>query len=328
MSDSDVDVLVLRKGTHGMPADDYAAALRERLPDHRIERARTPRAERDLAESARVISSTSVDLDLVERADRLELFAGVAAGYGHLPLDELAERGVAVTNASGIHAPNIAEQVIGFVLAHARRLRTALHRQERSEWRHFQMKELQGGTVTVVGMGAIGEAVLQRISAFEVDTVGVRYTPEKGGPADEVIGFDEDDLHDALADTDYLLIAAPLTDTTRGLIGEAEFDTLPPNAFLVNVGRGPIVDTDALIGALRDNQIDGAGLDVTDPEPLPRDHPLWDFENVFVTPHNAGHSPKHWERLADIVAGNVERLDDGADPEDLENLVRAPDPET
>ncbi|WP_226012767.1 D-2-hydroxyacid dehydrogenase [Halomicrobium salinisoli] len=325
MTDSDVDVLVLRRGTHGMPADDYAAALRERLPDHRIERARTPRAERDLAESARVVTSTDIDVDLVDRADRLELFAGVAAGYGHLPLDELAERGVAVTNASGIHAPNIAEQVIGYVLAHVRRLRTAIRRQERSEWRHFQMKELQGSTVTVVGMGAIGRAILKRVSAFEVDTVGVRYTPEKGGPADEVIGFDEDALHEALADTDYLLIAAPLTDATRGLIGEAELDTLPPDAFLVNVGRGPIVDTDALLGALRRNSIDGAALDVTDPEPLPDDHPLWDLENVLVTPHNAGHSPRLYERLADIVAGNVERLDDGADPEDLENLVRAPE---
>ncbi|WP_226021514.1 D-2-hydroxyacid dehydrogenase [Halomicrobium salinisoli] len=325
MTDSDVDVLVLRRGTHGMPADDYAAALRDRLPDHRIERARTPRAERELAERARVVTSTDIDVDLVDRADRLELFAGVAAGYGHLPLDELAERGVAVTNASGIHAPNIAEQVIGYVLAHVRRLRTAIRRQERSEWRHFQMKELQGSTVTVVGMGAIGRAILKRVSAFEVDTVGVRYTPEKGGPADEVIGFDEDALHEALADTDYLLIAAPLTDATRGLIGEAELDTLPPDAFLVNVGRGPIVDTDALLGALRRNSIDGAALDVTDPEPLPDDHPLWDLENVLVTPHNAGHSPRLYERLADIVAGNVERLDDGADPEDLENLVRAPE---
>lgn len=321
---TDIDVLVLRSGTHGMPATDYAAALRKRLPDHRIERAETPQEERHLAERARVISSTDIDIDLVERADAMKLFAGVAAGYGHLPLDELADSNVAVTNASGIHAPNIAEQALAYILSHTRRLREGYERQERREWRHYQMDELKGSTVTVVGLGAIGTAVVKRVQAFEVDTIGVRYTPEKGGPTDEVIGFDEDDLHEALARTEYLILASPLTNTTRGLVGADEFATLPPDAFLVNVGRGPIVDTDALLSAIRSNAIDGAALDVTDPEPLPESHELWGLDNVTITPHNAGHSPEHWNRLADIVAGNVRRLDDGTAFDELENLVRAP----
>jgi len=321
---SAIDVLVLRSGTHGMPASDYAAALRDRLPDHRIEVARTPRAERSLAADARVITSTHFDAELLADTSDLELFAGVAAGYDHLPLDELAENGVAVTNASGIHAPNIAEQVLGYVLMHARGLDEAKRRQERREWRHYQAREVKGSTVTIVGLGAIGEAVADRVAAFDADTIGVRYTPEKGGPTDRVIGFDRDDIHDALAETDYLVVAAPLTETTRGLIGAEEFETLPPYAYLVNVGRGPIVDTDALLSAVRKNAIAGAGLDVTDPEPLPHDHPLWRFENVTITPHNAGHSPAHWDRLADIVAGNVRRLDDGSIA-DLENLVERPE---
>ncbi|NHN49432.1 D-2-hydroxyacid dehydrogenase [Halostella sp. JP-L12] len=321
---SAIDVLILRGGTHGMPAADYAAELRDRLPDHEIEVARTPREERALADDARVITSTDLDPDLLDGASNLELFAGVAAGYDHLPLDALSERGVAVTNASGIHAPNIAEQVLGYALQHARRLDEARRRQKRREWRHFQAGELHGSTVTIVGLGAIGKAVAERVSAFGVDTVGVRYTPEKGGPTDEVVGFDEDEIHDALADTDFLVVASPLSETTRGLIGAEEFETLPPNAYLINVGRGPIVDTDALLEALRKNAIAGAGLDVTDPEPLPHDHPLWRFENVNITPHNAGHSPEHWARLADIVAGNVRRLDAGDDLSELENLVRAP----
>lgn len=321
---SNIDVLVLRRGTHGMPASDYAATLRERLPDATIEVARTPREERDLAPDARVISATDIDEELIELADDLELFAGVAAGYDHLPLELLAERGIAVTNASGIHAPNIAEQVLGYILQYTRNLGIARDRQERREWRHFQSKELKGSTVTIVGLGAIGKAVAQRVAAFDVKTIGVRYTPDKGGPTDEVIGFDEDDFHAALAETDHLVLASPLTETTRGLIGAEEFDTLPPNAYLVNVGRGPIVDTDALVDALRSNAIDGAGLDVTDPEPLPEDHSLWGFGNVTITPHNAGHSPKHWDRLADIVAGNVDRLDQGVDVSELENLVQEP----
>ncbi|RKD95237.1 D-2-hydroxyacid dehydrogenase [Halopiger aswanensis] len=322
---TDIDILVLRRGTHGIPAREYVDALEDRLPDRRIELATTPREERDLAEQARVITSTDIDLDLLERAAALEVFAGVAAGYGHLPLEELAERGVAVTNASGIHAPNIAEQVLAYVLAHTRNLRTGYERQAQREWRHFQAGELQGSTVTVVGLGAIGTAIAERLEPFGVETIGVRYTPEKGGPTDEVIGFDADALHEALARTDYLLIAAPLTETTRGLIGEAELETLPPDAYLVNVGRGPIVETDALVTALRKGHLDGAALDVTDPEPLPEDHPLWNLGNVTITPHNAGHSPKLWDRLADIVAENVRKLDDGADPEALTNLVRAPE---
>ncbi len=322
---TDTDVLVLRRGTHGMPAAEYAAALVERLPDHTIKVARTPREERTFAEEARVVTSVDVDEELIDLAGEMELFAGVAAGTGHLPLDELAARGVAVTNASGIHAPNIAEQVLAHVLDFTRNLGVGRERQARNEWRHFQGDELKDSTVTVVGMGAIGEAIVQRVSAFEVDTIGVRYSPEKGGPTDEVIGFDEDALHEALSRTDHLIVASPLTDETRGLIGSAEFETLHPDAYLVNVGRGPIVDTDALVAALRSNSIAGAALDVTDPEPLPKDHPLWDFGNVTITPHNAGNSPQHWERLADIVAGNVRRLDDGADPAELENVVRTPE---
>jgi phosphoglycerate dehydrogenase-like enzyme len=255
----------------------------------------------------------------------MELFAGVAAGYNHLPLEALAARGVTVTNASGIHAPNIAEQVLAYVLGFTRNLDTARDRKDRREWRHFQADELKDSTVTVVGLGAIGQAIVQRLQGFEVDTIGVRYTPEKGGPTDEVVGFDETAIHEALARTDHLVVAAPLSEKTRGLIGEAEFDTLPPHSYLVNVGRGPIVDTDALVAALRSNSVAGAALDVTDPEPLPEDHPLWSFDNVTITPHNAGHSPAHWERLADIVAGNVRLLDDGADVDELENVVREPE---
>lgn len=307
-----------------MSVSEYGTELRQRLPEYEVRVAKTPQQERDFTKEATVITSVDIDIEAIERAKNLKLFAGVAAGYDHLPLETLAEHGVAVTNASGIHAPNIAEQVLGYILQFTRDLDVARRRQARREWRHFQSTELKGSTVTIVGLGAIGRAVAQRVSAFEVETIGVRYTPDKGGPTDEVIGFDMDEFHRVLADTDYLVIAAPLTDTTRGLIGYEEFETLPPDAYLVNVGRGPIVATDALIDALRSNSIGGAGLDVTDPEPLPRDHPLWGFENVTITPHNAGHSPAHWARLADIVAENVKQLDRDKDISKLSNLIQRP----
>jgi phosphoglycerate dehydrogenase-like enzyme len=314
MRDTPPDVAVLRQKVHGMPASEYAEALRERLPDHDVALARTPDEERE-AFAARVVTGHRVDPARVE--DGMDLFACTWAGTDHLPTDELADAGVAVTNAAGVHGPNVAEHAIGAMLAFTRGFDTAWRQQQDREWRSFQAMELKDSTVTVVGLGAIGEAVVERLEGFDVDTIGIRYTPEKGGPTDEVVGFDA--VHDAFAESDYLVLACPLTDTTAGLIDEDAFETLPAESVVVNVARGPVVDTDALVWALRRNHIRGAALDVTDPEPLPEAHPLWNFDNVLVTPHNAGHTPRYYERLADIVAENVRRLDRGDD--DLRNRV-------
>lgn len=324
MADRTPDIVVLREGTEGLSTEPYAAKLRERLPDHEVRRARTPREERDLVERARVVTGVRIDEELLARSGDLELFACAFAGTEHLPMEALEERGVAVTNAGGIHAPGIAEGALGNMLVFARRLHEGWRRKANREWRHFQSGELTSSVVTIVGLGSIGRALAERLAGFEVDTVGVRYTPEKGGPTDEVIGFDRDAIHDALARTEYLVIACPLTDSTRELIGEAEFATLPSEAVVINVARGSIVDTDALVSAIQTNGIRGAALDVTDPEPLPPGHVLWGFENVLITPHTGGHTPKHWDRLAEIVAGNVERLDRAGSVEELDNLVYAP----
>ncbi|WP_122090292.1 D-2-hydroxyacid dehydrogenase [Halalkalicoccus subterraneus] len=304
-------ILVLRRGTHGMPVSDLAREIRERLPDHEIRVAETPDGERELIADARITVGMGIDEELLSHAENLDHFACAYAGTGHLPMGSLEEAGVRVTNAAGVHGPNIAEQVIGSILAFSRDFLKGRDQQDAHEWRHYQTDEFMGSTVTVVGLGAIGEAIVERLDGFGVDTIGVRYTPEKGGPTDEVIGFEERALHEALSRTDVLVLACPLTDTTRGLIGEEEFVTLPEDALLVNIARGPVVETDALVSALRRNKLRGAALDVTDPEPLPEDHPLWDFGNVQITPHNAGHTPRYYERLADIVAENVERIDAG-----------------
>ncbi|WP_049954555.1 D-2-hydroxyacid dehydrogenase [Halostagnicola larsenii] len=312
------DVVVLREGTEGLSMESYAETLREQLPSLAIEHARTPREERDLIEQARIATGITIDEELVARADNLELFACTFAGTEHVPVETLAEHGVAVTNAGGIHAPGIAEQTIGNVLVFARNLHEGWRRKRNHEWRHFQSQELAGSTVAIVGLGSIGQEIVRRLEGFDVDTVGVRYTPAKGGPTDEVVGFDENAIHDAFARSEYVVLACPLTDLTRGLVGEAELATLPPNAVVVNAARGPIVDTDALVSALQSNKIRGAALDVTDPEPLPADHPLWDLENCLITPHTGGHTPKHWDRLAAIVAHNIDALESDGE---LENVV-------
>ncbi len=319
MTDADPDVVVLRKDIHGMPVSEYATALRERLPEYDIRWAETPDEERTFVENTSVIAGTTMDEELLDCAKNLQLFACSYAGYGHLPMDAFEERGIHVTTASGVHGPNIAEHVLGFILALCRRHHAGWRRQQRREWRAYPTRELAGSVVTVVGLGALGSAVVERLSGFDVQTIGIRHSPEKGGPTDEVYGTDR--LHEALARTDYLVLAVPLTDETEGMISDEEFTTLPPNAVVVNVARGAVIDTDALVSALRSNAIDGAGLDVTDPEPLPREHPLWGFENVLITPHNSGHTPKYYERLADIVAENIQRVEESGEYDGLKNQI-------
>jgi phosphoglycerate dehydrogenase-like enzyme len=319
MSEADtrgVDVAVLRGDIHGRPVAEYADELRVRLLDSDIVLGDTAERERQLVARARIATGLRMDESLLSVAENLELFACAYAGTDHLPLSAFEDHGVAVTNAAGLHGPNAAEHVLGAMLAFARGFGVARRRQQRREWRPFDVDELKDSTVVVVGMGAIGTGVLERLEGFEVHRVGVRHTPEKGGPAEEVLGYD--DVDDALSRAEYLALACPLTDRTRGLIDREALRTMPADAVLVNVARGPVVETEALVGALRGREIGGAALDVTDPEPLPEDHPLWTLGNVMITPHNAGNTPKYYERLADLVADNVGRLQAG---EGLRNRV-------
>jgi phosphoglycerate dehydrogenase-like enzyme len=315
---SNPDVLVLRQKVHGQSPEAYGDCLRDRLPDLDVAVAKTPAEERELIRHASVATGVDFDTELLDVAENLDLVACAYAGTGHLDVDALADAGVAVTNAAGVHGPNISEYVIGSLIAHERQFRRAWDQQQRSHWQSYPAGELYENTAAVVGLGAIGSALVERLDAFDVETIGVRYTPSKGGPTDEVVGFDE--IHDALARADYVILACPLTDTTRGLIDADALGSMHADAILVNVARGPVVDTDALVTALRDDLIRGATLDVTDPEPLPDDHPLWAFENVQITPHNSGQTPKYYDRLADILATNLRRIQAG-DGDELENQV-------
>ena len=298
------DVVVLHHKIHGLDPDDYAERIRQARPDLDVVVARTPEEERIYLAEATVATGYQIESELVAASETLELFACTFAGIGHLPLDALEEAGVTVTNASGVHGPNVAEQVLGYVLSDVRNLRRAWEQNERGEWNHFQGGELRGSTATVVVMGPIGKEIIARFNDFGVETIGVRYTPDKGGNADEVVGFEG--TLDAAARSDYLVLACPLTETTEGLIDKQVFGALSTDAMLVNIARGQVVDTDALVSALRGNDIRRAALDVTDPEPLPAEHPLWTLSNCLVTPHNAGHTPAYWSRCTDILVDAVD----------------------
>ena len=318
-----MEVAVLRQKVHGRPATEYAAVLREEVADHGVDAevtlARTPDEERAALARADVATGIGFDESWLDDA-AIDLYACVYAGTDHLPLDAIADRGIRVTNASGVHGPNIAEFVVGAVLAFVREFWTARRHQRARRWASFNAAELKGSTVTVVGQGAIGQTVVERFDAFETETLAVRWSPEKGSPADETVGYDR--LHDALARADHLVVACPLTEHTRGLVDADALATLPTHATVTNIARGPVVDTDALVEALRDDHVRGAALDVTDPEPLPEDHPLWGFEEVLITPHNAGDTPRYYRRRAAILARNLARVGETGAFEGLENQVR------
>lgn len=318
--EGDPDILVLRAKAHGISTDGYADAIRERLPEYTVRRAATPAEERELIRSATVATGLDVDDAVLDNAENLRLFAGGAAGVDHLPMDRLKAHDVTVTNAAGVHVPTAAEHAIAGLLVLARRFDRAVRNHDAGQWRHFQTHgELADATVTVVGLGTIGTRVAELLQAFGSEVLGIRHSPEKGGPAQEVMGYGGADVHDAFARSDYVVLACPLTDTTRGLVDWQAFRTLPSDAALVNIARGPVVDTDDLVAALRENFIRGAVLDVTDPEPLPDDHPLWGMDEVVVTPHLAGHTHAYWERIADILARNLAHVEETGEYDGLEN---------
>lgn len=325
MTKQEPDIVVLRQGTEGLSTEEYASEIRSVLPEVDVMRASTPKQEQKLVRHSPVVTGVGIDEDMLAQAENLRLFACAFSGFNHLPVEILEERNVAVTNAAGIHAPGIADQVIGNILVFSRNIHKGWRRKQRREWRHYKANELTGSTVTILGLGSIGLEVAERLDGFGVETVGVRYTPSKGGPTNEMIGLsDHDAIHEALAKTDYLVVSTPLTEETRGLVDREELITLPPDAVVVNVSRGPVVNTDAITWAIQDENLRGAALDVTEPEPLPESHPLWGFENVLITPHMGGHTPRHWERLAEILAKNYVAVVERSQLDGLENQVLTP----
>jgi phosphoglycerate dehydrogenase-like enzyme len=207
------------------------------------------------------------------------------------------------TGAQGAYADDVAEHVLAFILAAARRLP---HAAKQRSWVRNEGRRLAGATVGIVGAGGIGTAVIERLAPFGVGVLALTRSGREIPGAKR--SLPSESLDELLEASDYVVLALPLTEESRGLIGARELDLIGPDGWLLNVARGAIVQTDALVEALRGNRIAGACLDVTEPEPLPDGHPLWDFENVLVTPHVANPPQLEIEVLAARVEDNVRRF--------------------
>ena len=246
-------------------------------------------------------------IEIARAATNLKWLNSIYAGLDFMPLDVLKERGVVVTNGVGINAITIAEYVVMLMLSHAKGYRDVVRAQDRHEWLRDSpgKRELSGERVVLLGMGAIGSLIKTRLEAFDMTVVPVRRSGADGA-------LRPGEWRQKLGEFDWVVLAVPSTPETKHMIGALELAAMRPNGVLVNIARGDVVDQEALVAALREEKIEAALLDVTDPEPLPQDHPLWELGNAQVTMHLSGRAQtKMFQRSADRFIENLERWHKG-----------------
>jgi len=262
--------------------------VRARFPNLTVHVASTPAEAETVVDRVEIIAGWGFPSGLLARAGRLRWFHKLAAGVDDVVLSGALPAGVILTRTDGrVFAGRMAEYVLAYILAFCQGIRRCLAQQQTHKWEPFLTRLAAGSTVGVAGVGDIGREVARKAAALGMRVVGWRRSP---GPVEgiEKMYFGPDQFHAFLGEADFVVVVLPLTAATRGLFDAAAFAAMRPGAYLINVGRGPIVDEQALLDALRSGRLAGAALDVFAEEPLPPSHPLWDMENVFVTPHLSG----------------------------------------
>jgi len=258
---------------------------------------------------------------LLARAPRLAWVHSASAGVERVLTPAGRERGLVVTNARGVFSEPIAEYVLMMVLAVSRRLPQLLELQRERTWQPLEGTELRDVTIGIVGLGSIGRAVAVLAAAFGCRVVATRRRPETD-PGDTDLPIDRltgpEGLPELLASSDYIVLAAPLTPETEGMIDEAALAAVKPGAWLINVARGRLIDERALIRALREGPLGGAILDTFRDEPLPPGSPFYDLANVIVTPHTSWSSGRVLDRSVELFCSNLRRYASG---EPLANVV-------
>jgi len=301
-------------------AEAQIAQVRAAAPDLRVVVA-TERAEIERVLDEVEIAAGWFPHDLLPQARRLRWLQEWGAGVDWLlRYPEAAGQDFTLTNASGVHAIPISEQIISYLLAFARQLPQAVRAQERRAWQspgRGQLFELAGKTMLLIGVGAIGARTAAIAAALGMRVLGIRRRPAGDLPGVEAM-YGSDRLHDLLPEADCVVLTIPLSHETEGMIGERELRAMKPTSYLINIGRGGTIQEPALVRALREGWIAGAALDVFEQEPLPERSPLWALDNVIVTAHYAGLTPAYDERALAIFLDNLARYRAG---EPLRNVV-------
>lgn len=257
--------------------------------------------------------------ELLAGADKMRFIQVCGAGYDMFDLDAVQTRKIRLAHASGINVNGVSDHAMALLLALTRQLHTGRDNQHKAHWRGMiseleqREQELPGKTMLIFGLGKIGARLAKLAKAFDMTVIGlkrditttVEYVDELHPSAA---------LPDLLPRADCTVLTCPLTERTRNVIDTAALAAMKPSSYLINVARGGCVDEPALIEALRNSTIAGAGIDVTVEEPLAADSPLWSFENAIVTPHTGGETQKYEENVIDILLDNLERLSAGNEP--------------
>ena len=262
-------------------------------------------------------AKVSMPWDEVIRQGRLRWIQSSAAGLDHCLVPAVVESPVIVTSASGVLADQVTEHTIALLTALTRSLPVFFRAQQQREFIRRPTRDLTGATVGIVGMGGVGRRLVEVLAAFKTRILATDWYPIDKPPQVESL-WPPERLDELLPLVDVLILAVPLTDRTRGMIGAREISLLKPGSLLVNVARGPLVVEDALVAALRSGHLAGAAVDVTATEPLPATSALWELPQVIITPHVGGQSARRIDNMTDFFCENLRR-DQAGEP--LRNLV-------
>lgn len=324
-----------------LPADWTLHVVEEETDGSGDGAARVSERVLDLVADAEVYFGYGIPAELLESGPGLRWVHSGAAGVGSSLTQTMVESPVVFTNSAGIHAPPMAETVLAMLLHFTRGLDLAIASQRKAEWstdpfyvEGAPLRELSAMTVGIVGFGGIGREVARRVASLGARVIAVKRNPARPGEAnlkpvagDAVLGariemvWGESGLDAVYRECDAIVIAAPDTPETRGMIDRNAFARMKPGTVVVNVARGRLVDEDALIDALSERRIRGAGLDVFTEEPLPAGSPLWGLPNVLITPHVSAVTRGFWSRETDLIVRNLERHLHGRPVEEWDNVV-------
>lgn len=268
----------------------------------------------DAIKNVEVLFAGKINRKMVQAAQRLKWIHSWGVGVDRfLTIPEISDRPIFITTSRGVAAITIAEHVMVLILLLTRKLKQFILAQNRGVWLQrpndawiYPITELAGKTLGIIGLGTIGREIARRAKGFGMKVLATKKTATTLPPfVDELLPHTE--LKTLLRRSDIVVISAPLTPETKGLIGEAELKAMKPTAYLINTGRGKIIEQAALIKALKEKKIAGASLDVFEVEPLPPESELWGMENVIITPHVAGDTVHYWERTVSIFCDNLRR---------------------
>ncbi len=299
-------------------APEHVESLREEFPQVDFLQSRSRADLFALAPLAEVFFGWP-EPELLAGAPHLRWVHILGAGADGIDPGDMERRGVVVTNSRGIGANNIAEHALALMLTFARSLHLLGRAQQRCQWLKsgdLKLFELQGQTLGILGLGSIGQALALKASALGMRVIGTRRSGQATPGVSEV--YDSGQTTKVAAQADHLVVCLPRTSETRHAVDASVFRVMPPGSYFYNVGRGWTVQHEDLIAALKSGHLGGAGLDVVDPEPLPKDSPLWQMENVVITCHTAGNTSRYWDRGVPLFAGNLRAFLEG---QPLRNVV-------